>query len=278
MEITIRPLATIEEYREAEEVQKAAWGVDDREVTPDHVLLTAQKNGGLCLGAFEPGGRLLGFVFGFLGLSPAGELKHCSHLAAVRPEHWSRRIGYRLKLAQRDHVLAQGVRLVAWTYDPLESRNAALNIGRLGATCRTYHHDLYGGMRDGLNAGLPSDRFEVEWQLDSPRVAERLAGAVPSPSLAELLAGGAVLLNPPLPGAPPRPAETERAPAGPRLLVAFPADFQALKAADMGLARAWRAQTGRLLPAAFAAGYAVTDVLREGDVSYYLAEASSAAA
>jgi predicted GNAT superfamily acetyltransferase len=278
VEITIRPLATIAEYRAAEELQKAAWGVDDREVTPDHVLLTAQKNGGLTLGAFLPGGALAGFVFGFLGLAADGELKHCSHLAAVRPELWSKRIGYRLKLAQRDYVLSQGVGLITWTYDPLESRNAALNIRRLGATCRTYHHDLYGGMRDGLNAGLPSDRFEVDWRLDSAHVAERLAGAAALPGLAELTAAGATILNPPQPGPQPRPAEEEAPLAGARLLIAIPANFQALKSVDMGLARAWREQTGRLFAAAFAAGYTVSDFVHAGELSYYVVDPSSAAA
>lgn len=271
MELNIRPLATIDEYRAAEEVQRAAWGLEEREITPDHVLLTAQKNGGLTLGAFTPGGELIGFVFGFLGLGPDGRLKHCSHLAAVVPAYHSRRVGYRLKLAQRDFVLSQGVELICWTYDPLESRNATLNIRHLGAICRTYHRALYGSMRDGLNAGLPSDRFEVDWWIKSDHVAKRIAGAA-APTLDQLQAAGATILNPPLPGPPPLPAEQEQAPAGPQLLIAIPAHFQALKAADMGLALAWRAQTRRLFEAAFSAGYNVTDLIRAGEVSYYLLE------
>jgi len=274
MELTIRPLATIAEYREAEALQRAVWGLDDLEVVPDHVLLTAQKNGGLALGAWAPdqgGARLVGLVFGFLGLARDGRLKHCSHLAGVLPDLQGQQVGRQLKLAQRERVLGQGVGLITWTYDPLESRNAALNIGRLGAVCRTYHRDLYGGMRDSLNTGLPSDRFEVEWHLTSPHVERRLAGA-PRPALAQLRAEGLAPLNRVAPGPLPRPEEPAGPIAGERLLIAIPPGFQAIKAADMPLARAWRAQTRALFEAAFAAGYTVTDLLHEAGESCYLLE------
>ena len=83
-------------------------------------------------------------------------------MVGVDAAHRDRHIGYRLKLAQREHVLAQGLDLVAWSYDPLLSRNAQLNVHRLGAVCRTYWPDFYGDMTDALNVGLSSDRFEVE--------------------------------------------------------------------------------------------------------------------
>src|SRR6185436_11873728 len=105
---------------------------------------------------------------GFLGTTdgPASRpamtrLKHCSHQLGVLPAYRDQDIGYRLKLAQRDWVNLQGVRLITWTYDPLESRNARLNIARLGAVCRTYRREPYGVMEDTLNAGVPADRFQV---------------------------------------------------------------------------------------------------------------------
>ena len=103
-------------------------------------------------------------------------------MAGVHPAYRNRGLGYSLKLAQREHVLAQGIDLITWTFDPLETRNATLNFHKLGAVCNTYLPNLYGDMRDGLNAGLPSDRFQVDWWIASERVAQRLAGQPPSGS------------------------------------------------------------------------------------------------
>ena len=134
-DFTIRPLSTHADFRACEEIQRQAWQMDEREVVPAHMLITIAHNGGIALGAFSDD-RLIGFVFGFLGTSdrygpeaPAAAcLKHCSHMLAVLPEWQSRSVGYALKLAQRQAARAQALRLMTWTYDPLESRNAHLYI------------------------------------------------------------------------------------------------------------------------------------------------------
>ena len=299
MQIEIRPIQTHDEYRAVERIQRVVWGHGDLDVVPDHLLITMQKNGGLVLGAFEvlpgegPGERpakrkerLIGFALGFVGLSSGDQVKHCSHTVGVDPAYQNQNVGYRLKLAQREHVLAQGIDLITWTFDLLESRNARLNFHKLGATCNTYLRDLYGHMRDELNVGLPSDRFQVDWHIASDHVAGRLRGDradlsaefTPSnaeglrtgPSLSALLAEGIPLLNPPFPGDLPRPPETVLPIEGNQLLVQIPARFQAIKSADLGLARAWREHTRSLFEAAFAAGYTVVDLLFEEGRSCYL--------
>jgi predicted GNAT superfamily acetyltransferase len=277
MKIEIRPIQTHEEYRAVEQLQREVWGLEEVEIVPDHLLLTAQKNGGLVLGAFDlssgdESGLLVGFVFGFTGLSPDKGVKHCSHIAGVAPAYQNQNLGYRLKLAQRKHVLAQGLDLVTWTFDPLESRNASLNFRKLGATCQTYLRDLYGSMRDALNVALPSDRFQVDWHIASAHVASRLRGEGASSSLSALLAEGIPLVNRSLPGDPPRPSQATLPIEGERLLIQIPAYFQALKAADARLARAWRFHTRALFEAAFAERYAVTDLLFEDGESCYLLE------
>ena len=158
----IRPVSEQAEYLATERLQSEVWNLPDVEIVPLHVLVTAAKNGGLLLGAFD-GDRLAGFVFGFPGLTADGRLKHCSHMAGVHPDYRDQNLGYRLKLAQREVVLSQGIDLITWTFDPLEARNAWLNFHKLGAVCNTYLRNVYGDMRDGLNAGLPSDRLQVEW-------------------------------------------------------------------------------------------------------------------
>jgi predicted GNAT superfamily acetyltransferase len=278
MTIEIRPIQSHDEYRAVEQLQRDVWRLEDVEVVPDHVLLTAHKNGGVLLGAFEGlpqgGQRLVGFVFGFVGLTADRTLKHCSHMLGVAPQVQSQGLGYRLKLAQREQVLNQGIDLVTWTYDPLESRNAYLNFHKLGATCHTYLRDLYGDMRDELNAGLASDRFRVDWHVASERVAQRLRGDWHEPSLSALLSeplsAGVSILNRFSPGERPRPPQKVRRLGGDWLLIQIPADFQAIRAADMALARAWRAHTRALFEAAFAASYAVIDLLFEQGRSCYL--------
>ena len=154
--IEISLVQTHDEYRAVERIQRVVWGHGDLDVVPDHLLVTMQKNGGLVLGAFEtlPEEGLgpqeehaIGLALGFVGRSPAGMIKHCSHMVGVAPAYQNQNVGYRLKLAQREHVLAQGIDLITWTFDPLESRNARLNFRKLGGTCNTYLREVYGHMR-----------------------------------------------------------------------------------------------------------------------------------
>jgi predicted GNAT superfamily acetyltransferase len=278
--VELDPVRSHDEYRAVEQLQRDVWRLEEAEIVPDHVLITAHKNGGLVVGAFEPlpeGGRqLVGFVFGFVGLTPDREVKHCSHMLGVASTHQDRSIGYRLKLAQREHVISQGLPLVTWTFDPLESRNANLNFHKLGATCETYLRDLYGDMRDELNVGLPSDRFQVAWHITSDHVAERLqrkrapgsgeAGA----SVSALLSRGVRILNRFSPAVYPCPPEDVEPIEGEQVLVQIPAHFHRIRWSDVALARAWREQTRALFEAAFAAGYTVVDLLFEEGRSCYL--------
>jgi predicted GNAT superfamily acetyltransferase len=277
--IKIRLVQTHDEYRAVERLQRIVWGHGDMDVVPDHLLITVQKNGGLVLGAFEtlPEEGLgpqeehaIGLALGFVGRSPAGIIKHCSHMVGVAPAYQNQNVGYRLKLAQREHVLAQGIDLITWTFDPLESRNARLNFHKLGGTCNTYLREVYGRMRDELNVGLPSDRFQVDWHIASTHVTDRLRSALSLPQFGALRASGIPLVNQSAPGNPPRPSRTTLPLEGDQVLIQIPARFQALKAADMELARAWREHTRNLFESAFAGGYTVVDLLFEEGQSYYL--------
>jgi predicted GNAT superfamily acetyltransferase len=268
MTIAIRPVATYAEYMACEAIQRAVWG--EFGAVPHHLLLTAQKNGGLLLGAFDtaaPGAPMVGFVFGFLARDARG-LKHASHMAAVLPAYRDARIGERLKWAQRDQALAQGLERMTWTFDPLISRNARLNIRKLGAVCDTYIPNLYGPEPEEPEGELPSDRFQVDWWLASPRVADRSQVGPPAPGAAELRAA--------VPLANPDPLAPAALPAADRLLIQIPAEIEALKAADMPKARAWRYQVRAIALAAFAAGLVVTDYALDGDVGLYLLESQAA--
>ncbi|MEW6568984.1 MAG: hypothetical protein AB1449_12625 [Chloroflexota bacterium] len=266
-QIVIRPLESPDDLSQAEALQAVVWPGSDLDVVPAHLMAAIVHNGGVVLGAFD-GAHLVGFVLGFLGTDSGtpgrmamARLKHCSHQLGVLPEYRDRGVGLLLKKAQRQAVIAQGVRLATWTYDPLQSRNAHLNIRRLGAVCRTYLREVYGEMRDALNVGIPSDRFQVDWWVTSRRVAERLEGKRPPLDLAHFYSAGAVLLNPAALGDDglPRPPDHLDRPQGTLALVEIPPDFQAIRDRDLGLARAWRMHTRDIFENAFQRGYIVTD-------------------
>ncbi|HJW84459.1 MAG TPA: hypothetical protein VJ754_09150 [Anaerolineae bacterium] len=272
---TIRPIKTLEECRQVEDLQRRAWDIDEVDVAPVHVLLTVAKNGGVLLGAFAPAGereQMVGFVFGFLGTreghygpeAPAAvKLKHCSHMMGVLPDWQSRGVGYALKLAQREAARAQALRLITWTYDPLESRNANLNIAKLGAVCNTYLTNLYGELRDGLNRGLPTDRFQVDWWIASKRVQTRLSRQRPPLTRDLYQQAGTPLLNEAEFAASglPAPPDSIRPLNGDRALVEFPALFQDVKRIDPALALAWRMHTRAIFETAFASGFTIIDML-----------------
>jgi predicted GNAT superfamily acetyltransferase len=253
--VELRRLTTIEEFRQCEALQTRIWGAEDVVRLPSLVMVTAQQNGGFVLGAFAES-RLVGFVCASPGLTAAGAPKQCSVLMAVEPAFQSAGIGYRLKLAQRAATLAQGLDLITWTFDPLASLNAHLNLHKLGCVSSVYLPDCYGTAESGLNAGLATDRFVVEWWLRSPEVEARLGGA--PANTPETVPETAVLVNEvvrePRSGLPVcRGCDLDR--REPVLLVEIPESIRAVKLADMDLARAWRAELRRIFPQYFAQGY-----------------------
>lgn len=262
--INIRLLETPEEMTLVEELQRLVWPGSETDVVPAHLLVTAAHNGGIVLGAFEEG-QIIGFVFGFPGLesTPDGPRpKHCSHMLGVHPEHRDSGAGFALKRAQWQMVRHQGLDHITWTYDPLLSRNAYLNIAKLGAVCSTYRRSEYGEMRDGLNAGLPSDRFQVDWWINTRRVERRLGKrSRPTLKLSHIARSGLRPLYPLHFGTEGLPHPPEHIPPlEDRLLLAeIPPDFTALKSADFTLARDWRFFTRELFETAFAKDYIVTD-------------------
>jgi len=248
------------------------WGAAERNVVPRELLLTMQINGGLVLGAFGPAQRMVGFVFGFAGVR-GGRLRICSHQLGVMPEYRGKGIGIALKQAQREEALRLGYELITWTFDPLEARNAYINLHRLGCIARVYDRDHYGPMEDELNKGLPSDRFEAEWWL-TPTVAPGAdrrpppapgADQTPRPKPgdgAELPADLPVLLDADRDGKPRRGSMDLAAER--RGLIRVPVDFQAVKRRDLELALQWRLESRAAFEAALSEGLVATDCTREG--------------
>lgn len=262
----LRPLSTPEDRAACQELQRETWGRPFSELVPGSLLQVAQKVGGVAAGAFGPDGALLGFVFGLTGVR-AGRLVHWSHMLAVHPGARDLGLGRRLKLYQRELLLPLGVEAVLWTYDPLEARNAHLNLMRLGAEVEEYVEEMYAGeMESELARGIGTDRFVLAWRIGGERVARALAGD------GRGLAGeaerfrDAPVLNPE--GALPAHLDRRLAGAG-RLRVEVPATIQSLKAERPEEARAWRLGTRRALAEALSHGYRVAAFLRAGDGRCY---------
>ncbi|MBZ5569264.1 MAG: GNAT family N-acetyltransferase [Acidobacteriia bacterium] len=160
------------------ELQKEVWGFTDADLIPLRLFIVARKIGGQVLGAFD-GNELVGFALAIPGVRGGHAYLH-SHMLAVRLGHRNSGVGRRIKLLQREDALARGFELIEWTFDPLEIKNAHLNLERLGAIARRYNINQYGTTASPLHGGLPTDRLVAEWWLRSKRVEEALgSGGLP---------------------------------------------------------------------------------------------------
>ncbi len=171
-QIIIRKCESIDEFKACVSLQKEVWNFDDADLVPLRMFVVSQKIGGQIIGAFN-GGELIGFALSIPGARGGRAYLH-SHMLAVRESWRNHGVGRRLKLAQRDDGIHRGVELIEWTFDPLEIKNAHLNIVRLGAIARWYSLNHYGSSSSPLQGGLPTDRLIAEWWLKSERVMNLL--------------------------------------------------------------------------------------------------------
>ncbi len=257
--IVLRALGSTEDLEACVELQRATWGRHFSDLVPTSLLKVSQKVGGLSVGAFDPAGALVGFLFGLSGVV-AGRPAHWSHMLAVVPAARDQGLGVRLKLYQRDLLLAQGVEVVRWTFDPLEARNAHVNLDRLGAEVESYVEAMYEGeVGSDLAEGIGTDRFIARWELASERTAEALAGRLPHNP--ERYAGTPIVSPDDQAGAPLPHANPVR--------IEIPRSIQDLKAIDLDRAVAFRASSRRAFLHYLAAGYRVDTLLAEGERRFY---------
>lgn len=288
-QISIRELTAMADLNATVELQRAVWGMQDAEAASPHTLRAiVHSGGGAVFGAVArrhshhvarrhshhaARERLVGFCFGFAAPRD-GELWLWSHMAAVHPDLQGRGIGFRLKQTQRAWALKQGYRWMAWTFDPMQAGNANFNFNRLGVTARRYSADHYGEMKDGLNAGLASDRLEAQWRLDAPKVLAMAAsphqpGLADAPDALTMLVvekRGTLEYRPP-------PARDERwcvARRHSHFGVEIPADVADLKRNDVNRARKWQQYVRAAMTELLADGYVVSGFCRQGDAAWYI--------
>lgn len=262
--IIYRELHTQADFQAVMRLQAAIWAMQPAMLVPTHMLHALTYGGGCLIGA-ELDGEVIGFVLGFLARRD-GQSLLWSHMAGVLPAYQGRSIGRSLKFAQRDWALQAGYDTIAWTFDPLQSGNARFNLCKLRATAAVYHADFYGDMPDDINAGLPSDRLEIRWALNAPRVR--------------------ALDNLPEPPAVYRPVPPEHCALylttegdlcardvdslARECFVEIPADLARLKNADFERARAWQSAVRTTLTHLFRSGYTATDFRVDQGHHYYV--------
>ncbi|NRD79425.1 GNAT family N-acetyltransferase [Bacillus sp. BRMEA1] len=265
-DIQIRSLHQIEELEEARKLESKIWGQADS--IPTHQTITAVKNGGLVLGAFD-GERLVAFQYSFPGFN-GKSVYLCSHILATDVEYRNKGIGEMLKLAQRDAAIELGYSLITWTYDPLESVNGYLNIAKLGGISSTYIENCYGEMEDLLNDGIPSDRFLVEWHI----AGNSKQNSSEEFELEDLIKNS---LTPwelhkdgyPIP-ASPLPLSNDEGVA----FVAIPKQYQFIKDTNIEAAMSWRLNTRTVFSQAFKQGWQVNGFAKNSQydipVNFYI--------
>ncbi|WP_409291451.1 GNAT family N-acetyltransferase [Peribacillus sp. SCS-37] len=258
----IRVLKTIDELDDVRRLESKIWGQEDS--VPVHQTLTAVKNGGLMLGAYTEG-RLSGFQYSFPGYD-GRKVYLCSHMLGTDPAVRNKGIGEKLKLAQKQEALKMGYSLITWTYDPLESVNGYLNIGKLGGMCSTYIENCYGDLNDLLNGGLPTDRFLVEWHI----TGENEHQSIYTPHRLEpLLEWELNTAGIPIPGLQtPLPEASDGT-----IYVPIPSNFQHIREKDPAAALLWRLKTREIFQNLFARGWQIEGFVKNsgktGAVHHY---------
>ncbi len=253
--IKICDIESVSEMHEVEVLEKEIWGCDDLDVLPATMLSASREVGGVLVGAYD-GETLVGFVYGFPGLED-GEVTHHSHMLAVKPSLRNLHLGYKLKLAQRDRVLAQNIRRITWTFDPLQSLNAYFNFNKLGVVADKYKINFYGESTTSFLHQFGTDRLWVSWLIQSDRVRKRLSNESPEdvfsselPRLLELRQNEPVA------------SKLSNFSGEPYVAIEIPDDINAVQRKDPGLALRWRENTRAAFTAGITSDYLVQDFFR----------------
>jgi predicted GNAT superfamily acetyltransferase len=234
--VTIQPIDDVAKMRAVEELQKEVWGIPDIEVVPVTQLVAAKEAGGTLIGAYDTD-VLVGFVYGFPSFE-YGQAAHHSHMLAVKTDYRNFDLGRRLKLAQREQVMAQGIAVMTWTFDPLQSLNAHFNFHKLGVMADRYLPDFYGAEAASFLHQTGTDRLWVSWWLTSDHVKTTISG--------------------------------DRTGLSGDISIEIPVDINSLQQQDPRTALKWREETRAAFTEAIGKGYKVVGFAREKDIGRYL--------
>lgn len=265
--VRIKPLESFEDFEKLLHIQRVVWKHEDLDLTPVHQFAVSSRMGAILLGAFV-GPELAGFVYSFPAVFKGESCQH-SHLLAVLPDFQGYGLGKALKWAQREEAVKRGYRFITWTYDPLQARNANLNLQTLGAVSRTYFANFY-GMTPALclGPGIPTDRMLIEWPIRDRRVKSKFEGKVKKPGYDPATLPKAQERKPGGEEAFPRPGRPNLRLDDEVVLVEVPKDIKAL-AGRPDLGAEWQSGLRRTMTAYFGRGYFAGHFLF-GDRAFYV--------
>ena len=242
--IRVRHCHGLAECERCLELQRESWGFEDKDAVPVPLFVVAMRTGGQVLGAFD-GDTMIGFTLAVAGWRDRRPMLH-SHMTAVLERYRNDGVGGRLKKLQRDDALARGIRLIEWTFDPLQVKNGYFNLVRLGVIVRRILPNLYGITSSPLHGWLPTDRFVAEWHLGSARVRRAMA------------AGSSI--------------DPKRKPRAPIKLVHVPAELEEWKRSDREKALQAQSEIREQFLRLFARGWVATGLERTDDGANYVLE------
>ncbi|MEE9259620.1 MAG: hypothetical protein V3U40_00730 [Candidatus Scalindua sediminis] len=275
MTITYKQLKTLEELKSCEKVQLAVWGFDLLDTIPARFMLVVHKHGGFAMGAFD-GDLMIGFVFGVAAIHYGRPSQH-SHMMAVLPEYRDQRIGFNLKKAQREDALSRNIDLITWAFDPLQSRNAYLNLNKLGVIACSYDINLYGEESSSeLHSGLGTDRLLAEWWLVSNKVKSIMDGDTQGVMEKQPVEGMNINKTRRNEQGLRLPVESDLTLTNDVLLLEIPDDIEEIKKLNIQVGHQWREHVQKALIHYFTTGYYINylHIEREDDVRriYYVLE------
>ncbi|GAB5490023.1 MAG: hypothetical protein Phog2KO_02380 [Phototrophicaceae bacterium] len=265
-EINIRTLHSAEEMATAVDLQRVYWGDNMADLVPDHMLLSISRYGGHIHAAYD-GDKIVGLLIGFLGadIDPRNNADAPSQLyvmskrMVVLPEYRGQKIGEQLKQAQRRFAQEHNIQLVLWTFDPLLSRNAYLNLHKLGATGQKYEKDYFGTSAN--NPVLSADRLQVNWWVNHPSLENPTSvNLIDTPIVNPVSLNGDGLLIP----------NDFNLPDSEIVRLEIPMEFVPLERLDPDLGQKWRDFIRYAFPELLQSGYLASDFARVENRVFYI--------
>ncbi|PJF30056.1 MAG: hypothetical protein CUN52_05220 [Phototrophicales bacterium] len=259
MPIEYRELHTVPELDRTIDIQMAAWGRDDRSAIAVHMLQAIIHAGGMVIGAILDG-EVIGYGLAVIGRKGADQYYLWSHQTAVLPQYQRQKVGLGIKLAQRKWALAHGYDTIGWTFDPLQHKNSRFNLHALGAVGEAFIPNFYGdALQDNLNRGMRTNRLEVMWHLNNPRVVAIANGETPQHILTTYPPSDFLLYS-----HHAEPLIAQNPSQNVYRFIEIPYDINTLKQTDKPRAIRWQDTVEEALTRSFAEGYVVVDCDSDG--------------
>ncbi len=151
--VVIRRLNTLQDFKNATDVQQLSWGMSDRDILPSHFMIAFQ-NAGEQWGAFCDN-KMIGMALCY----PINGKLFILHMMATIPEYRGKGVGKLLLNAVISSLKERNQTALYWTYDPLDPVNAGFYHNHFGAIGYQVKMDYYGRIASSHHASLPTHRL-----------------------------------------------------------------------------------------------------------------------